>query len=113
MRVRAKPVFAHHDKEELAEALAALRSAAAAPSDASGFDADDIRPIPDPVEAVAWVGKREAVVAEWKAEHDTEADKGAAKAVRLTSEELGWLSGFLVSRQVPPGTMTFEMFDAF
>ena len=34
-----------------------------------------------------------------------------AKAVRLTDEERDWLGDFLVSRQAPSSTMTFEMLD--
>jgi len=53
--------------------------------------------------------------AAWQAER--EAEEGFAKkddpanAVCLTDDERDWLAGFLVSRQVPDNTMTFEMLD--
>ena len=79
------------------------------------FDKAAVRPIEDPVEAVAWVERRAKMTTAWQAER--EAEEGFAKkddpanAVCLTDDERDWLAGFLVSRQVPDNTMTFEMLD--
>lgn len=104
-------------QRERDEALEELREAAAKPSDASGFDAEDIRPISDPVEALEWIERREAALAAYdgdeETETETEPDTDPAAAVRLTPEELDWLDGFLVSRQVPASTMGLEQFDGF
>jgi uncharacterized protein len=108
-----KPIFAQHTEGERDETLEGLRAAAANPNDPTEFNADDIRPISDPVEAVAWIEQRAAGLAAWDAEHRTEADDDVARAQRLTGDELGWLSGFLDSPQAPPNTMRFEMLDGF
>jgi uncharacterized protein len=112
-RAWTKPIFEHHTEAEREETLEALRAAAENPKDPAEFDADDIRPISDPVEAVAWIERRTAGMAAWDAEHGTEADDDVAKAQRLTSDELAWLSGFLDSPQAPPNAMPFEMLDGF
>jgi len=112
-RVWAKPIYEQHTDTDRAEALESMRQAAANPTDPSGFDADDIRPIDDPVEAVAWVEHRAAAMAKWDAEHCVNDDDDPAKAVRLTKDEHDWLAGFLVSRQAPDSAMSFEMLDGF
>ncbi len=71
-----------------------------------------IRSIDDPVEAVGWVEQRSKAMALRKDEPALERDD-PARALRLTSEERDWLSGFLVCRQVPDGTMPFEALDGF
>ena len=77
------------------------------------FDEVDVRPIEDPVEAVAWVEQRAKMHAEWRAERVAEqglADEDdPAHAICLTERD--WLVGFLTSRQAPSSTMTFEMLD--
>jgi uncharacterized protein len=106
-RVWSKAVYALHSKADHDELLAALRRVAANPSDSSQFDAEHVRAIVDPVEAVAW--------GEQRAEHDQDDDTSndAGKAVRLTDDECKWLAGFLVSAQVPDSTMSLEMLDGF
>ena len=110
-RVWAKPIFEHHDAEELDEALAALPIAAANPNDTSASDAANIKPITDPVEAAAWVQRRQETMA--RLDEEDEADTNVAKGAGLTGTELGWLCAFLVGRQAPPTAMTFEMLDGF
>jgi uncharacterized protein len=112
-RAWTKPIFAHHTEGEREETLEGLRAAAASPDDPTVFNADDIRPISDPVEAVAWIDQRAAGLAAWDAEHGAEADDDVAKAQRLTGGELDWVCGFLNSPQAPPNTMPFEMLDGF
>jgi uncharacterized protein len=118
-RVWAKPVYAMHSKADSDALLEALHRVAANPSDSSLFDAEHVRAIDDPVEAVAWGEQRAERMARWAAEQradhgdDDDADNDAAKAVRLTAHERDWLAGFLVSPQVPDGTMSLEMLDGF
>ena len=118
-RVWSKAVYAMHSKADHDALLEALQRAAANPSDASLFDAERVRAIDDPVEAVAWVEHRAEMIAKWAAEqraehgYDDDADNDVAKAVRLTADERDWLAGFLVSPQVPDSTMSFEMLDGF
>jgi uncharacterized protein len=111
-RVWAKPIYEQHTDADRAEALESMKRAAANPSDPNEFDADDIRPIDDPVEAVAWVEHRAAAMVKWDAEHGAD-DADPVKTDRLTIDEHDWLAGFLVSRQAPDGTMSFEMLDGF
>jgi uncharacterized protein len=108
-----------HTKADRDALLEALHRVAANPSDSSLFDAEHVRAIDDPVEAVAWGEQRAERIARWAAEQradhgdDDEADNDAAKAVRLTAHERDWLAGFLSSPQVPDGTMSLEMLDGF
>jgi uncharacterized protein len=106
-RVWSKAVYAMHSKADHDALLDTLQRVAATPSDSSLFDAERVRAIDDPDEAVAW--------REQRAEHghDDDADNDAAKALRLTTDERDWLAGFLVSPQVPDGTMSLEMLDGF
>src|SRR5712691_6132200 len=53
---------------------------------------------------LAWRSDREA-------EEDLAEEDDPAKAISLADDERNWLAGFLVSRQVPESTMTFEMLD--
>jgi uncharacterized protein len=114
-RVWSKPVYAMHTKADRDALLEALHRVAANPSDSSLFDAEHVRAIDDPAEAVAWGEQRAERIARWAAEQranhgdDDDADNDAAKAVRLTAHERDWLAGFLVSPQVPDGTMSLEM----
>lgn len=118
-RVWSKPIYAQHGEADHTDMLDTLRRAAAAPRDAAVFDEEDIRAIDDPVEAVAWVAQRAAAMTAWAAEQEAEnghrddGDSDAAKTVRLSDDEQGWLAGFLVSRQVPDSTMSIEMLDGF
>jgi uncharacterized protein len=118
-RVWSKAVYAMHSKADHDALLEALQRAAANPSDASLFDAERVRAIDDPVEAVAWREHRAEMIAKWAAEqraehgYDDDADNDVAKAVRLTADERDWLAGFLVSPQVPDSTMSLEMLDGF
>jgi Protein of unknown function (DUF1186) len=59
-RVWSKVINEHHSEQEHAESLEELNRAAANPTDPSIFDELDVRPIEDPVEAVAWVKRTEA-----------------------------------------------------
>ena len=126
-RVWTKAVYANHTEADRAESLARLRKAAAAPADPSPFDEEDLRPIDDPVEAVAWVDRRarmiEQIVAEQAKELALALDEDAdgwgaedndpAREIRLDLTEMMWLDGFLASRQVPSATMSIEMLDGF
>jgi uncharacterized protein len=118
-RVWSKAIYAMHSKADHDALLEALQRAAVNPSDASLFDAEGVRAIDDPVEAVAWREHRAEMIAKWAAErraehgYDDDADNDVAKAVRLTADERDWLAGFLVSPQVPDSTMSLEMLDGF
>jgi uncharacterized protein len=116
-RVWSKVINELHTEQDHAEKLEQLNRVAAAPADRTVFDEADLRPIEDPVEAVAWVERRAKMNAAWRAEREAEesiAEKDdPAEAICLTDDERDWLMGFLVSRQVPDNTMTFEMIDGF
>lgn len=118
MRVWAKPICEHYDDADRADQLEAFRRAAADPLDATGFDEEDIRAIDDPAEAVSWVERRAAAMANLDAKYAVEygqdaPDTDVAKDIRLTSEEQQWLDGLLTSRQVPAAAMSLEMLDGF
>jgi uncharacterized protein len=114
-RVWSKVINEHHSEQEHAESLEELNRAAANPTDPAIFDELDVGPIGDPAEAVAWVDQRAKALAKWRAEREIEGgptiDYDPAKPIRLTDDERDWLAGFLVSRQAPDSTMTFEMLD--
>jgi len=114
-RVWSKVINEHHTERDHAESLEQLNRAATDPTDRSVFDEADVRPIEDPVEAVAWVERQARMVAEWRSEREPEEgfpeEGDPAKAIRLTDDEQNWLAGFLVSHQAPESTMTFEMLD--
>lgn len=135
-RVWSKVIYEQHDDADHDMALADLRRAADDPSNAAIFDEANVRPVIDPVEAAAWIEVRARALAELVMENLTETDdehattdqlggNGSAAstagqpdhdpggAERLTDPEEAWLSGLLVSRQVPPTTMSFEMLDGF
>jgi len=117
-RVWSKAVYAMHSKADHDALLETLQRVAANPSDSSLFDAERVRAIDDPVEAVAWREQRAEMIAKWAAEQRAEhgyddTDNDAAKAVRLTADERDWLAGFLVSHQVTDSTMSLEMLDGF
>lgn len=123
-RVWTKGINADLASEGREETLARLAAAAAADrGDLSHFEQDGIRPIDDPVEALAWVEQRAAAVEAALTEHLSElrqgelgqGDGGLADdpvlAGLLTVEEITWLDSFLVSRQVPGTTMMLEEVD--
>ena len=114
-RVWSKVINEHHTEQDHTESLEQLNRAAADPTDYRVFDEAFVRPIEDPAEAVAWIERRAKVYAEWRAEREAEegfADEDdPAKVIRLTDDERDWLVGFLISRQAPSSTMTFEMLD--
>ena len=112
LRVWSNVIFDQHTDEEHAESLAELHRAASDPSDPAIFDKDEIRPIGDPVEAVAWIERRIEAIETWEAENG-QPDHDPAKAIRLSGDEIDWLSGFLSSRQVPKAAMSFEALDGF
>ena len=103
--VWSKVINEHHTEQDHAESLEQLNRVAANPTDQSVFDEVDVRPIEDPVEAVAWVEQRAKMHAEWRAERVAEqglADEDdPAHAICLTDDERDWLAGFLTSRQAP------------
>jgi uncharacterized protein len=111
-RVWSKVIFDLHTDEEHAESLAELHRAASDPSDPAIFDENEIRPISDPVEAVAWIERRIGAIESWEAEK-SEPDNDPAKSICLTGDEIDWLSGFLASRQAPETAMPFETLDGF
>ncbi len=135
-RVWSKEIYVHHEDEERDQALADLQQAAADPTNPARFDDANVRPVTDAVEAAVWVSDRARELAEWaikafalagdgpattaqqgdgaaEAEDEAEADDDPGAADRLTELEKTWLTGFLVSRQVPATTMPFEMLDGF
>jgi uncharacterized protein len=114
-RVWSKDIFGPHREEDEAESLEILQRAEADPGNAAIFDEDEVCAIGDPAEAYDWMARRDKALEDWaaEAEEDQEPDDDPAKAIRLTGEEVEWLSGFLVSQQTPETTMPFEMFDGF
>jgi uncharacterized protein len=114
-RVWSMVINEHHTDRDHAESLEQLNRAAAEPTDRSVFDEADVRPIEDPVEAVDWVERRAKMHAAWRAGSDAEdafaEQDDPAKAIRLADNERDWLAGFLISRQAPGSTMSFEMLD--
>lgn len=111
-RVWSKVVFDQHTHEENAESLARLHRAASDPVNPVIFDEDEVRAISDPVEALAWIEHRKRAMEAWEAE-DSQPDDDPAQSIRLTSEESGWLSGFLASQEVPETATPFETLDGF
>jgi uncharacterized protein len=67
-RVWSKVINELHTEQDHAEKLEQLNRVAAAPADRTLFDEADLRPIEDPVEAVAWVERRAKMSAAWRAE---------------------------------------------
>jgi uncharacterized protein len=114
-RVWDKPIFDQHNAVDRDDALQDLAAAAAEPGNPRLFDEEAVRPIDDVLEAVAWVDRRVAALADIRREREEEhgLDTDVARAERLTEDELDWLGGLLVSRQVPPTTMSLEMLDGF
>lgn len=115
-RAWTKPIYEMHDEADHAQVLDTLQQAAADPADSTVFDAEQLRAIDDPVEAVAWLNHRASTMAEWEAEQSARISDDApdaAGAERLTEDEQRWLAGLLASRQVPADTMPFEMLDGF
>jgi len=111
-QVWSKVIFDEHTDEEHAESLEELHRAASDPADPAIFDENEIRPIGDPVEAVAWIERRIEAIETWEPEKGRP-DNDPAKAIRLAGDEIDWLSGFLVSRQAPESAMSFEALDGF
>ena len=116
-RVWKKPVYDHHNERDLAEFVDELRATAERSDNPAPFDKVDIRPITDPVESMEWIERRAESMAKWHAKQQLvaapPADSDVAKAERLTEDEHHWLTGLLVSRQVPETTMPFEALDGF
>ena len=111
-RVWTKVVFDQHTREEHEESLAELHRAASNLADPALFNEDEICVIADPAEALAWIGRREKAMEAWRAEND-ECDDDPVRSIRLTGDEMDWLSGFLASRQAPDTAMPFETLDGF
>ncbi len=119
-RVWTKTVYAISVDIERITSLEELEHCRSNPADPSVFIENDITPINDPVEALAWIELRIEAMAAYAAEHDATtaepepatADDPAA-ANRLSPAHENWLSGFLTSRQVPPSTMSLEMLDGY
>jgi uncharacterized protein len=117
-RVWSKLIYEQHSEADHAEMLDTLRLAAADPTDARPFDEAHMQAIVDPVEAVAWVGQRAAMLATLAAEQggdgdDHVADTDAAKAVRLTDDEEDWLGGFCPARRRPTAPCRLKCSTAF
>jgi uncharacterized protein len=111
-RVWAKAVFEELTPGEHEESLAELHRVASNLADPALFDEDEICAIDDPAEALAWIARREKAMEAWRAENE-EPDDDPARSVRLTGDEMDWLSGFLASRQAPDTAMPFETLDGF
>ncbi len=118
-RVMEKAVNSRHEDNYMAECLADLENNAAKPADPSPFDAEEIRPIDDPVAALSWIERALKAMEEHdrdEAAMDAEGadpDDDPAAPIRLSPEKLSWLSRFLLSRQVPFETMSMLMLDGF
>ena len=112
-RVWTKDIFQHLNAVDEEESLAVLQRAASERGNPAVFDEDEVCAIGDPAEAYAWMERRDKALELWAAEEAEELDDDPGAADRLTGEETEWLSGFLVSRQVPETTMPFEMLDGF
>jgi uncharacterized protein len=106
-RVWTKVAFDQHTAEEHEETLAELHRA-----DSALLDEDEISAISDPAEALAWIERREKAMEAWVAKSD-EPDNDPARSIRLTGDEVEWLSGFLASQQAPDTAMPFETLDGF
>jgi hypothetical protein len=107
-----KVVFDQHTREEHEESLAELYRSAANLTDPALLDQDKISVIADPAEALAWIVRREKAMEAWRAEDD-KPDDDPARSVRLTGDEIDWLSGFFASQQAPDTAMPFETLDGF
>jgi uncharacterized protein len=107
-RVWSKLINAGRTEREHTETLELLDRAAADPAHRTF-----LRPIDDPVEAVAGVIRRSTMNAELRAARNAEESfaDDPANAICLTDDERDWLVGFLDSRQVPASTMPFEALD--
>jgi yecA family protein len=93
-----------------------LRHAAVNPTDPDSFNGDDIRPITDPAEALEWIERRKAALAEWADEGSTIEDQPGsdpATSVWLDEAEAEWLAGFLASQQAPATNLSIEQLDGF
>ena len=112
-RVWSKDVFSELGGEDEAESFAVLHRAASDPGNPAIFDEQEICAIGDPAEAYAWIERRDKALEKWKTLEEEEPDDDPAQAIRLTDEEMDWLSGFLVSGQAPETAMPFETFDGF
>ena len=99
-RVWTKVIFDQHEPEEHAESLARLHRAASDPANPTIFDEDEVCAIGDPAEALSWIGRRKQAIEAWETEN-RQPDDDPAQSIRLTDEEMDWLSGFLASRQAP------------
>ena len=110
--VWAKDDFDQNTTEEIEESLAELHRSASNLADPALFNEDKICVIADPAEALAWIGRREKAMEAWRAENN-ESDDDPARSIRLTGDEIDWLSGFLASRQAPDTAMPFERLDGF
>jgi hypothetical protein len=89
-RVWSKVINDQHQEQDRAERLEQLNRAAADPTDRGVFDEEDIRPIDDPVEAVAWVEGRAEMHAAWQAEREAEegfVEEPAGQPVRGGAQE--------------------------
>ena len=96
------------------DALTRMRWAAENPTDATEFDADDVRPITDPVEAFSWIVARKEALAAWDdISSDAEVETDPAGSIQLNDTDIEWLAGFLGSRQVPATTLSREQLDGF
>jgi uncharacterized protein len=111
-RVWTKVIFDQHEPEEHAESLARLHRAASDPANPTIFDEDEVCAIGDPAEALSWIGRRKQAIEAWETEN-RQPDDDPAQSIRLTDEEMDWLSGFLASRQAPESAMPFETLDGF
>jgi uncharacterized protein len=94
------------DRREFFELLA---HAADHPDDPQRFIDDQVVPITDPAETLAWLAE--------PATRDPGQGRGSpadpAEQTKLSVEELSWLDGFLSSEQVPATAMDMEMLDGF
>lgn len=114
-RVWSKAIYQHFNEKDHDESLGDLERAARDLTDPALFIEAQSTPIDDPVEGVAWVGRRAQLELSWKADREDQSafrkEEDPAKSIRLTEEEQEWLAGFLVSAQAPSSAMNFEMLD--
>jgi yecA family protein len=84
-----------------------LRRAAASPESPALFGDDWIEPIDDPADALGWLARHLSGLEPEPSDPDD-----PAQAIRLSTQEIGWLDGFLLGERVPEG-MSLEQLDGF
>ncbi len=98
------PFFRELDRKDWLDGLA---SAVAHPDDPGRMVQDGVAPLEDPVVALARLADSPRRELPQFSLDDPDGD------APLTDDEMDWMAGFLVSRQVPAGTMPLERLDGY